>query len=123
MKKQGIVIAVVALLLLAVGSVLISRHRANAKADAIMRPTFQQGWFRDKTHPILWLNGNWQPYWSIQYEMDHPTAIGDFGPQFMISWSGKLIMMSPDDLEERIKKNAETVEQPLAQVFLIPRAE
>ena len=111
MNRRGIVISGVltALLLVAAGSVLMSRHRAHVKADDVMQPTFQQGWYRGKTRPILRLNGEWQPCWMIQYEMDHPTAIVDFGPHFLISLSGEILIMSPDDLKERIRKNADAL--------------
>jgi len=76
-----------------------------------MRPAFDEGWVRQKTFLGLWIDGNFQPMWVVEYNNTNAAVFVDFGPQFGISPFGAIIYTSSRDLAERMRRNKLKVEQ------------
>jgi hypothetical protein len=92
----------------------VSRLYAERKADSIMKPVFAEGWFRKQTTFVFLPKHYFSPEWLIEYGNDRGPGIIDFGPQFQITFLGKIVETAPKDLIAQIKTKRNAVEQGAA---------
>jgi len=88
MNGRPIVLVGSITLVMAVVAGMLSHWVAVTKADALMAPAIEQGWYRLGVFWILNIGDGFSPHWWIHYDID--TAMLNTPPAVYVSILGKI---------------------------------
>lgn len=113
MKRWIPTATVLSIVLIAATALTWSHDRAVRSADAIMKPTFADGWCRwhTKLRPYQDKAG-FHVVWQVRYDKTNSAAIIDFGPEVWTSLSGNVIHLNPTNLVEKIERHTRESNKP-----------